>query len=229
MGYRILDKEGVIKIMKRNITSIGTGASIISLAFIPGVPTWARWIIGIIGAICVGMLAYDDYKSNQPDENEMVCTNETEIKEEMIKLIKTQGKICIMSRDLSWVEKDVMDCIINKKDSVKIFAQAENETTRKLVDAGVAVRYYGSTGFEPLTRFTILRPKKPDSQVAIAMTNSQLKKKKKKTFEHIIYLTGGKHADKRDRWITSLATDMMELCDKVSTSNSEGEDGTKKP
>lgn len=196
--------------MKRIITSFGTFASIVGLSFVSSIPYPLNIGIGVIGIICFILLLIDDVKSQT--DNEKVCHSESEIKAAMKDIIKSQGKVCVMSRDLSWVDKDIERCILEKKNSVRIFAEKEIELTKRLQDNGVQIKYYGHLKFEPKTRFTVIRYNRENPQVAIANTENTIRKRRK--FKHIIYETRDS-ACKQDKWINSLAVDMVTLCNIV--------------
>ena len=99
-----------------------------------------------------------------------------------------------------------------KKDNVLIFAQSQNAITSSLVSRGIKVKYYADLGFEPKTRFTIIRYNKNNPQVAIANMENNIRKKNK--FKHIIYQTSP-NGTRQDEWINSLAIDMVQLCNIV--------------
>ena len=105
--------------MKRWILSISSAASILGLALGPGLPTWVRIIITVFGIVCLVFLIISEIKADRI--NEITCQSEDEIRSAMIKIIKSQGKVCIMSRDLSWVNPEVSDCLKKKKDNLLIF------------------------------------------------------------------------------------------------------------
>ena len=194
--------------IKKVIISCGTAASIFALAFITGIPGWLKLIIMAFGVICLVKLVYDDY--NEQNQNEKICHSDEEIQKTMKTLVKTQGKVCIMSRDLTWVNSEIETCMIDKKSSMLIFCEKETDLTARLTKQGVSVKYYGKLNFEPKTRFTVMRYNRDNPQVAIASSNHSLKKKNK--FEHVIYETSGE-GSKQDKWITSLALDMIKLCE----------------
>lgn len=193
--------------MKRIIMSVGTCASIVSLAFLQQITIWGRIIILFIGIASFFILITDDIKSQIT--NEQICHNKDEIKDAMKNLITAEGKICIMSRDLSWVDNEIKALLTLKKSDALIFAEKESSLTKKLVVAGVIVKYYGKLGFKPMTRFTVLRYNTHEPQVAIASMQHSIRKRKK--FKHVIYETGGNNC-KQDKWINSLAIDMITLC-----------------
>lgn len=197
--------------MKRWILSISSAASILGLALGPGLPTWVRIIITVFGIACLVFLIFSEIKADSI--NEITCQSEEEIRSAMINIIKSQGKVCIMSRDLSWVNPEVSDCLKKKKDNLLIYAQKETELTKKLKEAGIQIRYYGDTHFEPQTRFTIIGYNKPTPQVAISRTQYTIRKRGK--LNHKIYQTS-MSGDERDMWINSLALDMIDLCELVS-------------
>ena len=158
----------MIEMLKKAILSFCSFASIISLAFITGLPIWARILIVVFGVGCLAYLLWSDYASQR--DKLFVCKSEEETQEYMKKWIKNQGKVCVMSRDLSWVNTDIEEVMKTKKGSLRIFAQQETELTKRLRASGVDVRFYGCYNFEPKTRFTIIRYNRPDKQIAIANT-----------------------------------------------------------
>jgi len=195
---------------RRIIGSLGTVASIISLAFIPNIHILIKIAIILTGIFSAATLLWGDIKANQ--RNEKICSSEDEVKTAMKALIKTQGKVCMMSRDLSWVDTEIEACIKEKKNSITIFVEKETELTQRLEAGGAIIRYYGSLHFEPKTRFTVIGYNRESPQVAIANTRYSIRKPGR--FKHIIYETSGNNCV-QDRWLTSLAVDMITLCNQV--------------
>lgn len=198
------------KVLKRVITAAASGASIISLAFVNNMPLMGKIALVLTGIISVTFLIYSEAKADEV--NERVCQNDDEIKAAMRELVKSEGKVAIMSRDLSWVDTEMEACISMKKENMLICVEKETELTRRLVRAGVVVKCYGHVEFEPISRFTIIRFNKKDHQVAIAKTESSVRKKN--TFKHVIYQTLP-NGNKQDEWINSLAVDMITLCSLI--------------
>ncbi len=190
------------------VLSLASVASIISLVFIQGLPFLARVVITLIALIALGILLLRDYFQNQ--SNKRVCHTDQEIKEAMKDIIQSPGTICIMSRDLSWVDNEIKNCLLTKRESVLIFAENPTPITQELQNGGVTIKYYGPLSFRPKTRFTILRYNKLDPQVAIANTENTIRKKHELC--HTIYQTL-KDNSIHDQWINALAIDMVSLCD----------------
>lgn len=209
------------KVLKRVITALASGASIVSLAFVPNLPQTLKALLVGVGIFSVIYLIYSEAKDDEI--NETVCHSKAEIKKVMRGLVQSEGKVAIMSRDLSWVDQKTEECISMKKDDVLICVQKETDLTKRLADSGVDVRYYGHTGFEPVSRFTIIRHNKKDLQVAIANTENQVRGGKKSAFKHVIYQTlpNGKQ---EDIWINSLAKDMISLCSLIGKETDKNED-----
>jgi len=196
--------------MRRYILSFANVASILGLAFATQIPIGGRVVIGIAG---IGSLIYLFFKDKKENEvNERVCQSDEEVKKAMIELIRTQGKVCIVSRDLSWVDEEVAAYISAKANSILIFVEKETVLTQKLKVAGANIKFYGHLGYEPKTRFTIVRYNSVNPQVAIADTQNSIRKKGK--FKHTIYQTVS-NGSKQDKWINSLALDMMDLYNLV--------------
>jgi len=201
--------------MIRIITAFANVASIVSLAFASNsIPNWGRVLIVFFGIICLIILLFDSVKKNQV--NETVCKTEEEINKVMKELIRTKGKICIMSRDLSWVDDELESNICKQGSNLLIFVQKETTLTKRLKSSHVDVKYYGHLNFEPKTRFTVLRYNRNNPQVAIADTQGAVRRGKK--LNHTIYETTEKGAY-QDKWINSLALDMIDLCKEACKDN----------
>ncbi len=201
------------------ITAIASGASIISLAFIPNLPIWGKWLFVIVGIFCITYLIYQAIVAGRI--NETICHSVGDIQDKMKSIIKMQGKICILSRDLSWLNDEIANALKEKASSVLIFAEAETPDTKSLSQSGVKVKYYGKIGFSPNSRFTVIRYNRESRQVAIANTKNTIRKGS--SMQHTIYMTGGNSPDKRDAWLNSMALDMIKLFDKISEEASDGE------
>lgn len=197
--------------MKRILVELGTVASIISLCFLFEPSSIEKAIIMVIGLGCFAFLIADDYWRQRC--NEKTCKSKEEIKKTMLDLIRTDGRTCMVSRDLSWVDSEVEQALIGKGENLRIFVERETELTKRLANNDVQMGYYGGTGFKPNSRFTVIRYNKNTRQVAIANTQNSIRKKHK--FKHVIYETGGNDC-KQDTWIDSLAMDIIELCDIVT-------------
>lgn len=192
--------------LKDSIFSIGTVASIISLAAFD-IPGWGKWAIVAVGLFCLAYLIYENLIGDR--KHLKVCKSKEETREFMFKWIQTEGKVCVMSRDLSWVDPDMENMMGRKKDSLIVFVQKKTPLTDRLENRGVVIHDYGWLGFEPQSRFTIIRCNRQERQIAIANTKSTLAKKK--NYRHTIYQTDIR-GDMKDGWIMSLADDLIKLC-----------------
>ena len=199
---------------KQLFTAAASAASIISLAFVSFIPMIGRIFLVVIGVFCLCFLTYDSIKNNRI--NETVCRSDEEIKQVMRQLIQTDGQTCIMSRNLTWVDDELEKEIYKKKDDLLIFVSRKSELTERLKAHEVRVKYYGKTGFVPKTRFTVLRYTRNNPQVAIANTQDTVRRGAALT--HTIYETSDE-GSRHDRWINSLALDMIRLCESVSDDN----------
>lgn len=199
-----------MKYTKHIISAIATAISIISPIFSSSIPPYITYIIIAIGLFCFVFLLYDGIKNNML--NERICTSKQEIEDAMKDIIKSEDNICIMSRDLTWVTSEIAACLIDKKENCLIFVQHKNDITKKLINGGVRIKYYGDLKFVPQTRFTIIRYNRKNPQVAIANVENNIRKKRK--IKHTIYQTSS-NGKPQDDWINSLALDLIHLCDEV--------------
>ena len=192
------------------VLAICSGLSIIGLAFSEILPVWVRVSLVLLGVFCTIVLIKDSYIKNQTDER--VCHNSEEIKACMKDIIKAQGKICIMSRDLSWVDEEIEFQLYSKgkHKSVIIFAENETDLTKRLSTNGVKIMYYGHLNFEPKLRFSVIRYNSNNPQVIISDPQNSIRKGGK--IKHVIYESGD---NRQDRWLASLALDLITLCQEV--------------
>lgn len=200
------------------IYAIFTILSIANLVHPDAFPGWARILIGAFGLLGFIYILFSGYKKNVI--NERVCTSEAEISAAMKDIIKSQGKIAIVSRDLTWVNAGIIRELIKKKDSILIFAEAPNDKTAALKEKGIRVKFYGKYGFTPQTRFTVIRHNRPqNAQVAIANVEGSIRRTNR--FKHTIYETLP-NGSPQDAWINSLAVDMIHFCDLVCEEDPNG-------
>lgn len=204
--------------VKKIIMAITSGISILSLAFVESFPISIKILIAIVGVGCILFLIYNEIKDSRG--NERVCQTNEEIMDTMMRLIKSDGKVAILSRDLSWVNEDIKFQMAKKANNIVLCVQKENKLTLELEDEGVVIRYYGHLGFEPVSRFTIIRYNKEEAQVAIANTESSVRTNT--SFKHVIYQTSP-HGNRQDEWINSLSKDLIKLCFKAGRNSGQSE------
>lgn len=196
------------KLIGQIASAIGVFCSIISLLTFSKTPIWVKIIIAGVAIFCLSAMLILGIKNNM--KNNIICDSEEKIKVEMKKMLQEQGKIVVMSRSLGWVDDEILVATGRKKDRLIVYAEKENDITKKLKDQGVTVRLYGRTGFIPKTRYTIIRYGRNDAQVNVAETHSRIRLHR---FQHIIHQTSS--AEEYDGYIVSLAIDMVNLMEKV--------------
>ncbi len=196
------------KLIGQIASAIGVFCSIISLLTFSKTPIWVKIIIAVVAIFCLSAMLILGIKNNM--KNNIICDSEEKIKVEMKKMLQEQGKIVVMSRSLGWVDDEILVATGRKKDRLIVYAEKENDITKKLKDQGVTVRLYGRTGFIPKTRYTIIRYGRNDAQVNVAETHSRIRLHR---FQHIIHQTSS--AEEYDGYIVSLAIDMVNLMEKV--------------
>lgn len=199
------------------ISGIGTISSILGLALVENLPFIIRIIIAFVG--CFAFLYLVHYYVKNSKVEKKMCYSNDEIKDVMKKIIKNNGKICIMSRDLSWVDSEIEFSIVQKAKDILIFAEKESELTIRLIKNGVTIKYYSHLNFKPKTRFTVIRYNQREPQVAIANTQNTILNKNE--IQHLIYQTS-KNVE-QDEWINSLALDLINLCDLTFESRDKNE------
>lgn len=172
-------------------------------------------LIILVVAFIIDIILIIYYVSQKDDDNQLICKSDEEIKEAMKRIIKMQGKICVVSRDLTWVDEEVEACIVSKAINVLIFAEKETPLTKRLQEKGVEINYYEKLNFEPKTRFTVVRYNTNNPQVAIANTQNSIRRRGK--IRHTIYQTQKNNGT--DEWINSLAIDMIQLCKSACKEN----------
>lgn len=151
------------KLIGQIVSAIGVFCSIISLLAFSKTPIWVKIIIVVVAIFCLSAMLILGIKNNM--KNSIICDSEEKIKVEMKKMLQEQGKIVVMSRSLGWVDDEILVATGRKKDRLIVYAEKENDITKKLKDQGVTVRLYGRTGFIPKTRYTIIRYGRNDASI----------------------------------------------------------------
>lgn len=118
--------------------------------------------------------------------------------------IKTSGVVKILSRDLSWVDEEVLGIMQAKGSDLYLYVEEENEKVKKIRANNPEGNYYfyKDIGFNPLSRFTVIHANKQDKQIAIAIKEQNGYKK----IDHEIYVSKGSQIDNK---ILGLAIDLM--------------------
>jgi len=116
--------------------------------------------------ICI-YLVVNEYRDNK---NKVKCKNKKEINEFMEKWINTDGVTTIFSRDMTWGKDERLTKIMlskSRKKELVLILQQEDDNSYKLKKEGAIIYTYGDFNHTPLSRFTITKTNKLDSQVAI--------------------------------------------------------------
>jgi len=199
------------KFVRFIIGNLGCLSSIIALFFINySELNWWKTTIIIFGVCCaIGIIIYSiiEYYREKP----IVCKNDSETQEYLKDWINTDGKVTVLSRDLSWVDNNIKAIMKGKCADINIFAQKETSLTKELIASGCNVNYYGNN-FEPKSRFTVIRANKISKQIAMS-TEIKSKMRNKRIIhetKNLLY----------DEWLHSLSDDIINLLElRVSEKN----------
>lgn len=145
-----------------------------------------------------------------------VCKNNKQIHTFMSDWISTPGVVKIMSRDLSWVDDDILDIFAEKGKDLLVFAESESDTVKKIrkINPDCRIIIYGKYGFSLGTRYTIIHANKDSRQIAITLA-SEIDSKMK--IRHEVYVS--KSDEKVDKKLIGLAMDLMNYMESVEQRN----------
>lgn len=158
----------------RLVTIVASYASIFGLYFTVSPlsvekPAWHVGLLIFSFFLCALLLILEirNHIVNLPKQ----LRSSSQIQKYMHSWISNDGRVVILSRDLSWAENnaEIQSIMIGKASRRELTILVENETelTKALRDAGATTIYYGSFGFVPAARFTIVDYEKIDARVAI--------------------------------------------------------------
>lgn len=182
------------------ISLIGSIASIVSLFWAGG-----EWNPGKIAlAISIAVVAVAAAVGLIFNRETKICKNEKEINDFMKHWIQTDGVVKVFSRDLSWVDDDMLGIIRKKGGDLYFYVQSKNRAVEAIrqVNPGCRIYYYGDYGFEPISRYTVIHANRDTRQIAVALQE----KKGFKNMRHEIYISEDSAYDKK---MLGLAMDLM--------------------
>lgn len=140
----------------------------------------------------------------------IVCSNQEDINNFLKKWIKTDGVVKILSRNLSWVNDEIMGILQAKGADLYLYVESENEVVKNImqINKDCKVFLYGKYGFEPNSRYTVIHANKDDRQIAIAL---QERKNQYKLYHEIYCSKEGAY----DKKMLGLAMDLMNCIEKM--------------
>lgn len=180
---------------------VGSIASIVSLFWTGGQWNTAKIALAVFIAVVIVTAAIGLFFNRETK----ICKSEQEINDFMRHWIATDGVVKVFSRDLSWVDDEMMGIIRKKGGDLYFYVQSENDTVKNIrqMNPGCKFYYYGDYGFEPDSRYTVIRANKDSRQIAVALKQQKGFKK----MRHEIYISKESAYDKK---ILGLAMDLME-------------------
>lgn len=165
-------------------------------------PHWHWVALGLGLGIATFLLIYSIIEEGKARRR--VFRSDRGIKKYMRKWISSPGRTVVFSRDLSWGNEDgTRESLVGKseRNELTIFLEKPTEFSDDLKQRGADIRVYGSSGFIPKSRFTIVGAGKQGARVAVGLQEDG---------KHVVYqFESGKHP------IYALAEDLAELARKV--------------
>jgi len=126
-------------------------------------------LIGLIGYFVSQKLAEKNFDKFQYK----TIQGQLEIRQAITKFISQGQETAIFSRDLTWVNDDVLVLLAQKASAgeLTLFMPAPVPRSDELVDSGACAYYYGDlitdpSSFDGIPRFTLIRPNTGDSELA---------------------------------------------------------------
>lgn len=126
-------------------------------------------LVGVVGYVASQKLAernIEKFKYKTSD-------GELRIREAITKFISHGQDAAIFSRDLTWVNDEVLNMLTRKASSgeLALFMPGPVPLSEKLVESGAVAYYYGNllrdpSSFDGIPRFTLVRPNTDNSELA---------------------------------------------------------------
>ena len=192
-----MEKNNVLEF----ISFLGSCASLISVLFLE-----VEWnILKIVLVILLAILCSISIYMLFLKKDNITCKSQQKINDFMKDWIRTEGVVEILSRDLSWVDDEMVAILASKGKDLNIYVENKNTIIDKIkaTNTECKIFYYNEFGFTPKSRFTIVRANKDERQIAIAIKEEKGYKK----IKHCIYISKGSQIDKK---ILVLANDLLQ-------------------
>lgn len=188
---------------KKIIDIVGFAGSVVSIiSFLLTKSEWNFVKIITIVALALVFIIWTYYLVFYPETK--TYYNQESINNFMKTWIKTDGVVKVLSRDLSWVDNEMLTILQSKGKDLYLYVEKENEIVNKIkkVNTECSIFFYGKYGFEPKSRYTIIHANKDDRQVALALQERRTYDK----IRHEIYISKESTYDKK---LLGVATDLM--------------------
>lgn len=164
-----------------------------------------KWILtvssigGLVLALFLEFYHYFKWKPKKYDRQKNI--------EYMKQIISNEGKVVVFAGSLSWVDNDeIKQVMLNKKGKLHLCVEETAPHIDEFKKAGVNVYTYGSSGFSPKTRFTVMRQGTTNEKIAITSIEDTAK-----TAVRWIYEISKDDKDFKNRWIGYAAEDLFNL------------------
>jgi hypothetical protein len=199
MAYLSLGFRSVVAVL----TAVGCVPTLLSWKH----PTWcapAALAVLLILVLVVVVLDVRSTLAGRPDR----YRTDAEIRAFMFKWINSEGLVTIYSRDMSWApqEQRIMDLLERKarNNELTICVPAKVPLTDRLAALGAEVHTYEKLGYQPRSRFTVIRTGRQDACVAIGRSLGE---------DHVIEtFSAGEHP------AYGLAEDLIAMTTRLSAS-----------
>jgi|ERR1700677_601785 len=159
------------------ITSVGALASLVGLVFAvraPGTP-WSPLEISLFAvAILLGLISIFFAIAKYRSRSVKVLKNKRAIRDYMYHWIKNAGGVAIFSRDLSWIDDNEIENLLESKaksSDLTLILPKPTELSKRLESAGATALYYPSIEYVIKSRFTVVNTGRSDTRVAIGRTD----------------------------------------------------------
>ncbi len=192
--------------MGKYIGMVSSLLSILVMIFtdISNLPTfkWVLTVVSIGGLVLALALEVHYYFKGKPKKY-----NKEENIEYMKRIISNGGKVVVFAGSLSWVNNDdIKQAMLNKKRKLHLCVEESAPHIDEFKAAGVNVYTYGSSGFSPKTRFTVMRKGTTNEKIAITSIEDT-----DKAAIRWIYEVSKDDKDFKNRWIGYAAEDLFNL------------------
>ena len=163
---------------RRLTASIGTFGSMVALvaSLKPSDAAFTGWQYVLLTSFTIfGLLDFVFTTADYLRGRSTRLKSERSIRDYMFRWISTAGKVEIFSRDLSWVDDDEMEALLQRKaarSELTLVIPAAIPLSAELLAAGATVLTYPDLNYAMQSRFTVINSGRTDTAVAIGRTQN---------------------------------------------------------
>ncbi|MGE0282537.1 MAG: hypothetical protein AB7P20_18265 [Rhizobiaceae bacterium] len=131
---------------------------------------WWHWIVIALGVTLTAFIVFLEIRE-QKRHGTKTFKSKTKINKYMYDWVSNSGRALIFSRDMSWVNDEIMQLLLTKARHKELTICLEHpiEISDRLKNEGATIITYGNLGHVPRSRFTIVDFERDGARVAVGV------------------------------------------------------------